>query len=54
MSGIANVVVYDATKFTFHTFHWYGYRYADVPQTFPFTSKGLARETTVISLEGIL
>ena len=36
---------YGATKFTFHTFHWYSYMYTDVYRPSHFTCKGLACET---------
>ena len=42
----ARIEVYDATKITFRTFHWYSYCYTDVPRPSRFTCEGLARETT--------
>ena len=41
----ASIEVYDATKITFRTFHWYSYCYTDVPRPSRFTCEGLARET---------
>ena len=52
----ARIEVYDATKITFRTFHWYSYCYAaaDVPGPDPpvtrFTCEGLARETRQLGL----
>ena len=43
----ARIEVYDATKITFRTFHWYSYCYTDVPRPSRFTCEGLARETRV-------
>ena len=42
----ARIEVYDATKITFRTFHWYSYCYTDVPRPSRFSCKGLACETS--------
>ena len=42
----ARIEVYDATKITFHMFHWYSYCYTDVPRPSRFSCEGLACETT--------
>ena len=35
-------MVHDATRFTFHMFHWYSYVYTDVPRPSRLTCEGLA------------